>query len=88
MIILLASHMMKIPVESRHSADGQQQVQQRLGGVGQRVVLLQQVGQCGHLLTCQHVHNNNVPHSVARQEAVTEQTDDPAEERIWGLIFV
>lgn len=39
-----------LPVEGGHCADGQQHVEQRLGGVRQAVVLLQQVGQSGEVL--------------------------------------
>lgn len=67
-----------VPVKSRHGADGQQQVQQGLGRVGQQVVLLQQVVQRGHLLACQHVHHSDVPHGVAGQEPVREQANHPA----------
>lgn len=69
------------PVECGHSADGQQQVEQRLSRVGQRVVLLQQVVQRGHLLAGQHVHDDDVPHRVASQEPMREQTDRPASRR-------
>lgn len=66
-----------LPVEGGHGADGQQQVEQTLGGVGQAVVLLQQVGQSGEVLARQHVHHHHVPHGEARQEAVAVQTQHP-----------
>lgn len=69
------------PVEGRHGADGQQQVEQRLGWVGQWMVLLQQVGQCCHLVTRQHVHNGYIPHRVASQEAMRKQTDHSVGEK-------
>lgn len=69
-----------LPVEGGHRADGQQHVEQGLGGVRQAVVLLQQVGQSGELLPGQHVHHHHVPHGVARQEAVAIQTEHPAAE--------
>lgn len=37
------------PVKGGHRADGEQHVEQRLGGVSQAVVLLQQVGQSGEV---------------------------------------
>lgn len=42
------------------------------------MVLLQQVGQSGEVLPGQHVHHHHIPHGVARQEAVTIQTEHPA----------
>lgn len=72
--VLLASC---LPVEGGHGADGQQQVEQTLGGVGQAVVLPQQVAQSGEVLARQHVHHHHVPHGEARQEAVAVQPQHP-----------
>lgn len=78
-----------LPVEGGHGADGQQQVEQALEGVGQAVVLLQQVGRSGEVAPRQHVHHHHVPHGEARQEAMTVQTQHPAvpttQQRLEGL---
>lgn len=71
---------MHAPVEGGYGADGEQQVEQGLGRIGQWVVLVQQIGQRGHLLACQHIHHYDVPHSITCQETVREQTDHPAED--------
>lgn len=43
-------HCEALPVEGCHRADGQQHVEQRLGGIRHALVLLQQVGQGGEVL--------------------------------------
>lgn len=69
------------PVKCRHSADGQHQVEQRLSWVGQRMVLLQQIGQRSHLFTRQHIHNSNIPHRVAGKESMRKKTNHSAREK-------
>lgn len=67
------------PVEGRHAADGQQQVEQALGRLGQGPVLLQQVAQRAELLTGQLVENHRVPDGKTSQEAMREEAHHPAD---------